>query len=172
PDQGAAAVIKFALYTGLRRGEIFKLEWSNVDVDRKIITLRNPKGGTDQNLPISKEAAEVIKALPKSNSLWVFPSSKTGGKRKCIRGAWAEIRKAANLPSNFRFHGLHHHFASALVSGGIDLYVVQKLLTHKDAATTQRYAHLSDNALRKAVDISAEILRPKSKTEKIINFFK
>ena len=49
------------------------------------------------------------------------------------------------------FNGLRHNFASTLVSNGVDLYTVQKLLTHKDASTTQRYAHLSDKALRDAV---------------------
>jgi site-specific recombinase XerD len=70
------------------------------------------------------------------------------------------------LPEGFRFHGLRHHFASTLVSNGVDLMVVSRLLTHKDAKTTQRYAHLAPGAIRDAALKSGELLTPQEKTEK------
>jgi site-specific recombinase XerD len=54
------------------------------------------------------------------------------GREPIFNGPWQRIRKAADLPEGFRLHGLRHHFASTLVSAGVDLLVVQKLLTHKD----------------------------------------
>ncbi|MBW1953774.1 MAG: tyrosine-type recombinase/integrase, partial [Deltaproteobacteria bacterium] len=70
---------------------------------------------------------------------------------------------------NFRFHGLRHHFASVLVSNGVDLTVVQGLLTHKDARTTQRYAHLAPGALKEAAIRSGELLTTKVTTGNIIS---
>ena len=87
---------------------------------------------------------------------------KNGNQRTDFRGPWYRIKKAAELPKAFRLHGLRHHFASSLVSAGVDLYTVSKLLTHKDTATTQRYAHLADQTLRDAVNLSDELQNPKT----------
>ena len=97
----------------------------------------------------------------------MFPG-KDGQQRTDFKGPWQRIRKAAGLPESFRFHGLRHHFASTLVSAGYDLLVVQKLLTHKDSRTTQRYAHLSPGALKDAALKSGELLQPKVKPEQAI----
>jgi integrase/ribosomal protein L40E len=167
PIRESARFIKFALLTGLRRGELFKLTWDDVDFERGLIRLRDPKGGKTENLPVSNEAQEILRTL-EAVSTYVFPG-KDGKQRTNFNGPWRRIREAAGLPLNFRFHGLRHHFASTLVSNGVDLLVVQKLLTHKDAKTTQRYAHLSPGALKEAAVRSGELLTPKPKSEKIIN---
>jgi integrase len=167
PCRESAAFVKFTLYTGLRRGELFKLTWDDVDFTRSLITLRDPKGGKTQTIPISNQAIEVLKGLT-PDSPFVFPG-KNGQQRTDFKGPWQRIRKAAGLPGNFRFHGLRHHFASALVSAGYDLLVVQKLLTHKDSRTTQRYAHLSPGALKEAAARSGELLTPSAATGNIIN---
>jgi integrase len=163
PFKESAALVKFALFTGLRRGEIFKLTWDNVDFERGIITLKDPKSAKTQNIPVSMEALEILKSLEMSSS-FVFPG-KGGKQRSEFNGPWQRIRKAAGLPENFRFHGLRHHFASALVSNGVDLLIVQKLLTHKDSKTTQRYAHLAPGALKEAALNSGKLLIPQAKWE-------
>jgi integrase len=167
PFKDTVAFIKFALYTGFRRGELFKLTWDDVDFDRGIITLQDPKSGKTENIPVSKEALDVLKSL-EATSPFVFPG-KDGKQRVEFNGPWRRIREAAGLPSNFRFHGLRHHFASTLVSNGVDLLVVQKLLTHKDSKTTSRYAHLAPGALRDAALKSGALLTPKGGSEKVIN---
>jgi len=160
PDKMASSIIKFALYTGIRRGELFKLCWHDIDFSRQTIKLRDPKGNKDQALPLSGEATDVLRGVPhKFDTPFVF-YGKNGQKRKDIRTAWKAIRKNAQLPDDFRFHGLRHNYASQLVSAGVDLYTVQKLLTHKDAATTQRYAHLADKTLRDAVNLSGKLFKP------------
>jgi integrase len=161
PIRESAAFVKFALHTGLRRGEMFKLTWDDVDFERGLIRLGDPKGGKTENLPISNEALEILRTL-ETISAYVFPG-KNGKQRKNFNGPWQRIREAAALPANFRFHGLRHHFASTLVSAGYDLLVVQKLLTHKDAKTTQRYAHLAPGTLKEAAFKSGELLKPKAK---------
>jgi integrase len=161
PCAMSAAFIGFALYTGARRGELFKLTWEDVDFERNMITLREPKGGKTQTIPVSPRALEVLKEL-EVTSPYVFPG-KDGHQRTDFKGPWQRIRKAAGLPDNFRFHGLRHHFASALVSAGYDLLLVQRLLTHKDARTTQRYAHLAPGALREAA-VGSGVLLSSNKT--------
>ena len=69
------------------------------------------------------------------------------------------IKKELGLPKDFRAnHGLRHVFASMLVSDGVVLFTVQKLLTHKDPPMTQGYAHLRDDAFRKGSDRAMEII--------------
>ncbi len=156
PFKESAAFVKFALFTGLRRGEMFKLTWDDIDFERGLIRLRDPKGGKTENLPVSNEALGVLKTL-EVTSPYVFPG-KHGKQRSEFNGPWQRIRKAAGLPEGFRFHGLRHHFASTLVSHGVDLLVVQKLLTHKDSKTTQRYAHLAPGAIKDAALKSGDLL--------------
>ncbi|MGA2935725.1 MAG: site-specific integrase [Syntrophobacteraceae bacterium] len=173
PCQCTASLIKFALLTGLRRGELFRLEWMDVDFEHRLITLRAPKGGKTMTIPVSKEAAGVLSEMDRLSkeavgdlpdmdrlSVYVFPNT-DGTTRKSIRDPWESIKTKAKLPADFRFHGLRHSWASRMVSSGIDLAVIQTLMTHKHASTTERYAHLMPNALKRAADASAEIMTPK-----------
>lgn len=166
PCRSSAVFVKFSLFTGLRRGELFKLAWDDVDFERGLLTLRKPIGGKTQTIPVSSQALNVLREL-EITSPFVFPG-KDGQQRTDFKGPWKRIRQAAGLPHNFRFHGLRHHFASTLVSAGYDLLVVQKLLTHKDSRTTQRYAHLSPGVLKEAALKSGELLNPELDSKKII----
>lgn len=160
------AFILFMLHTGLRRGELFKLQWKDINFDNKAMTLRDPKGKIDQTLPLSDKAVEILKNVPTEfETSWIF-YGKDGQQRKDFKGPWLRVKSAAGLPESFRLHGLRHHYASSLVSNGVDLFTVQKLLCHKDASTTQRYAHLADKALRDAVNLSDALLAPKSENFK------
>jgi len=163
PDKMSSSFVKFALCTGLRRGEMFKLTWNDIDFDRNSVTLIDPKGKENQTLPLSEKAIDVLRNIPKNYDTPYIFYGRNGKKRVDFKGPWQGIKKAAGLPDDFRLHGLRHHFASALVSGGVDLYIVQKLLTHKDASTTQRYAHLHNETLRNAVNLSDELLEPRQK---------
>ncbi len=98
----------------------------------------------------------------RSDSNFVFPG-KNGRQRTDFKGPWERIRKPAGLPEGFRFHGLRHHYASTLVSNGIDLTVVKELMTHKEMTTTQRYAHLRPDAVKRAAEKAGELLKPKRK---------
>ncbi|NLI34240.1 MAG: site-specific integrase [Deltaproteobacteria bacterium] len=161
PFKDTAAFIKFAMFTGLRRGELFKLTWDDVDFDRGMVTLRDPKGGKSQTIPVCSPALDVLRELDVV-STFVFPG-KDGKQRTDFKGPWGRIRKAAGLPEGFRFHGLRHHYASTLVSNGVDLAVVKELLTHKDMTTTQRYAHLRPDAVKRAAEKAGELLNAKGR---------
>ena len=85
---------------------------------------------------------------------YVFPSPITGRPSASIFFPWNRIRKRAGL-ADVRLHDLRHSFASCLVNAGKDLYVVQKLLGHSHARSTQRYAHLAPNTLADAAEVVA-----------------
>lgn len=156
PCENSAAFVRFALYTGMRRGELFKMTWNDVDFERNMTRLREPKGGKTLTVPVSAEAIAVLRNLPVT-STFVFPG-KNGGMRTDFKGPWQRIRKAAGLPDDFRFHGLRHNFASALVSSGVDLAVLRELLTHKDTRTSARYSHLRPAVVREVASRSGELI--------------
>lgn len=158
PNRNAAHLMQLALFTGMRRGELFNLRWEDLDLENGFIHIQAPKGGTSQKIPMNEAARELLEALPRSSSIYVFPG-KDGGRLKNIQPTLQRIRTRAGLPKDFRpLHGLRHTFASMLASSGkVDMYTLQKLLTHKSPVMTQRYAHLRDDALKRASGVAGEI---------------
>jgi integrase len=155
----AGPMMKLVLFSGMRRGELFRLKWKHVDFDRGFITIRNPKGGKSQKIPLNDGARETLLNHIKTDSPYVFPG-RGGRQRTDINKEVNRIKKAAGLPKDFRpLHGIRHTYASMLASSGkVDLYTLQKLLTHKDPGMTQRYAHLRDDALKKASSVADDLI--------------
>ena len=157
-DIEAANIMRLALYTGMRRGEMFKLKWDDIDFQRGFISIKNPKGGVSQKIPLNEQARQVLEKHPKTSEyVFVRPDGKPFTD---IRRRVNPIKEAAGIPADFRaLHGLRHTYASMLASSGkVDLYTLQKLLTHKSPIMTQRYAHLRDEALKKASDLAGQII--------------
>jgi integrase len=159
PDKQAANLIKLALYTGMRRSELFRLQWTDVDLENGFISISESKGGSSQKIPLNDAAREVLLNHPKNESEFVFPG-RFGGQRKSIQKESNKIKKLAGLPKNFRpLHGYRHTFASMLASSGkVDMFTLQKLLTHKHPAMTQRYAHLRDESLKQASNLMGSLV--------------
>jgi integrase len=160
----------------MRRGEILKLKWTDLDKDRGFITLRDPKGGPDQRIPLSNAVSDIFDSItPHPKNPYIFPGRFAGSHLTIIpRESLERIRKSAGLPQGFRpLHGLRHVYASMLASSGqVDLYTLQKLLTHKSPHMTQRYAHLRDLALKKAADLAGSLVKQSAirpENEKVIN---
>jgi len=167
-DIQAANIMRLALYTGMRRGEMFKLKWNDIDFQRGFIAIKNPKGGVSQKIPLNEQARHVLENHPKTEILKdnqkktsenVFVR-KDGKPFTDIQKRVNKIKHAAGIPDDFRaLHGLRHTYASMLASSGkVDLYTLQKLLTHKSPVMTQRYAHLRDEALRNASTLAGQII--------------
>lgn len=158
----AGPMMLCALYTGMRRGEMFKLEWSDLDFERGFILLRDPKGGKNQSIPMNSQARKLLESMPRICQ-YVFAGrpDKNGNyaPRTRIADQVNRIKKAAGLPKDFRaLHGLRHVYASMLASSGkVDMYTLQKLMTHKSADMTQRYAHLRDESLTRAGQVVDDI---------------
>ena len=156
PDQDAAALLRLALVTGMRRGALLALRWSDCDFERALITLQgaSAKKGKTEFIPMTTAARSILEAVGRTASPFVFPG-KDGGQRQDFRRMARRVRDKAGLSKDFRpLHGLRHAYASMLISSGqVDLYSLQKLLTHESPAMTQRYSHLRDEALRKAASV-------------------
>ena len=164
-DQICANLMRLALYTGMRRGEILRLRWEDIDFERGFIHIRDPKGGKDQTIPMNDTAREVLQGQQKGDGVWVFPGRMKGHHAVEMRNSVARIIKAAGLPKDFRpLHGLRHVYASMLASSGeVDMYTLQKLLTHKSPQMTQRYAHLRDDVMKRAADLAGKLISEATK---------
>jgi integrase len=159
-DIEAANIMRLALYTGMRRGEMFKLKWNDIDFQRGFIAIRNPKGGVSQKIPMNEQARQVLKNHPKAEGKENVFLRPDGEPFTDIRRRVNPIKEAAGIPDDFRaLHGLRHTYASMLASSGkVDLYTLQKLLTHKSPIMTQRYAHLRDESLKNASKLAGQII--------------
>lgn len=170
PDKMTAGFIKFALLTGVRRGSLFPLKWSDIDFDRDMVTLmisHRRKGIETVSKTVCPEAMDVLKSLPRT-SAYVFPG-RSNGERTDFKGPWRRVRKAAGLPDTTRFHDLRHTFGSYHAMNGTDLQIIQQLMNHRDYRTTLKYAHLSESVVNGAAAKTGQILTPKGQTGKVIN---
>lgn len=163
-DQDAAALMRLALVTGMRKGALIALRWEDCDFERNIITLRgeSAKKGTTDFIPMTPAAKAILEAIQERKSDYVFPG-RNGGKRTDYRRIARRVKEKAGLPKDFRpLHGLRHNYASRLASSGdVELYTLQKLLTHSSPQMTQRYAHLRDETLMKAALIADKMMEKK-----------
>lgn len=168
PDQNAASFMRLALATGMRRGALMGLRWDDLDFARGFITLRGEtaKKGKTEIIPMTKAAREILEGIIRSESLYVFPG-KDGGPRHEFRRIAQRVKRKAGLPEDFRpLHGLRHAYASFLASSGqVDLYTLQRLLTHSSPQMTQRYAHLADETLQRAASISDNLFIPRTEAD-------
>jgi integrase len=151
-------IVRFAVLTGLRLGEITHLQWPQVDFDRKVIAVQSSrtfrtKNGKRRVVPMSDSVHELLKAIrARSDTEYVFSIK---GKR--ISESWVthRFKKAvvkAGITDDLHFHSLRHTFASWLVQDGVSLYEVQKLLGHSSIAVTQVYSHLQPEQLHATVN--------------------
>ena len=164
-DIEAANVMRMALFTGMRRGELFKLKWEDIDFDHGFFDIRNPKGGKSQKIPFNSQVHQILMNHPRTaENVFVRGDGKPFAD---IRRRVNPIKKAAGIPDSFRaLHGLRHTYASTLASSGqVDMYTLQKMLTHKSPLMTQRYAHLRDETMRKASTLAGNIIEEAAKTK-------
>lgn len=161
PYRVGAYMMMLVLYTGLRRGEMLRLKWTDIDWHRKNILIRDAKSGRDEIIPLSsysEKLFKMIQELEPGDSSFVFPGI-NGGQRSDIRRPVNEIKVEAELPKDFRaLHGLRHVFASGLISRGVSKDIVARLLTHKGQTVTDRYAHIRDDALQQAAELAGQIV--------------
>ncbi len=138
-------MVLLTVNTGLRRGEVLQLKWSDVDLLQRKVIIRgdNAKSGKTRYVPLNDEAVSTLQRWQPSAEAtgWVFPA-RDGGRLTSIKTSWKCVLKNAAI-ADFRWHDLRHHFASRLVMKGVDLNTVRELLGHSDLSMTLRYAHLS-----------------------------
>ena len=153
-----AAVFRLLMLTGARRGEILGLRWPEVDLNRQLLLLpplRHKSGGTSRPkaIPLPHAAVDVLKGRKRTGD-FVFGSAEADEAMSVPRRAWSRVLVQASV-SDASFHVLRHTLASFAIADGASLYVVGKTLGHAKAESTQRYAHLRDDATAKASEGAA-----------------
>ena len=174
-DSGVFALYYIDLTTGLRRGELLGLKWSDIDlgkgdlrvqrqigrIDGKIIEMPLKTKNAYRTLPLSADAISVLMQQRRKtgNSEWVFPSP-TGGPMSpdSVLHMLQRVLKRAGLP-RIRFHDLRHTFATMALQNGVDVKTVSSMLGHYSAGfTLDTYAHVTTDAQLKAAQTMGNIL--------------
>lgn len=159
PNQNAANAIRLQLLTGARIGEVLTAKWVDFDLNRGvwIKPSHHTKQKRTEHLPLSGVAISLLKTMrceAETSNPHVFPGKVPGQPIKELKRFWKAITSAAEI-TNYRIHDNRHTHASHLVSSGLSLPVVGRILGHTNPLTTQRYAHLADDPLRDAVEVMA-----------------
>ena len=174
-DSGVFALYYIDLTTGLRRGELLGLKWSDIDLEKgdlrvqrqigringKIIEMPLKTKNAYRTLPLSADAISVLMQQRRKtgNSEWVFPSP-TGGPMSpdSVLHMLQRVLKRAGLP-RIRFHDLRHTFATMALQNGVDVKTVSSMLGHYSAGfTLDTYAHVTTDAQMKAAQTMGNIL--------------
>src|SRR5262245_39557051 len=116
----------------MRKSEQLNLKWSDIDFQRKLITIKEAKSGESRRVPMNDRVIEALKALPTMlHNPYVFYGRKLGQplKNGIKHSDWEKYLEAAGI-QDFHWHDLRHTFASRLVMKGVDLYTVRKLMGH------------------------------------------
>lgn len=157
----AANAIILLLLTGLRKMELFSLQWTQVDLSRGTMRLLRTKGGRGRTVVLNSMALAILRKIQEGAEPacpWVFPAHRGEGHLVDARKALRRAMKRANI-SDLRVHDLRRSFASLAVNAGVDLYQVKDLLGHSTVAVTQKaYAHLQQDTLRTASEVVAKTI--------------
>ncbi|CZF83986.1 Tyrosine recombinase XerD [Grimontia celer] len=148
-------LILLAMNTGLRRGELLSLAWSDIYFTERYLQVRggNAKSKQGRTIPLNNEAYNALFNWREQNqkATYVF-EGKAGVPLTEVKKPWGMVMKMAEI-EEFNFHDLRHHFASKLVMAGVDLNTVRELLGHADLKMTLRYAHLAPEHKAAAVSL-------------------
>jgi len=141
PNEHVGKMILVAAYTGLRRGELLRVNEGRATLRDGLLMLdATTKTGKPRTIPVPEEIEPIIRSMP-------LPVA-----AHTIRTGWKNAAQACGL-SNVHFHDLRHTYASWLVQAKVPMRTVQELMGHTTLAMTQRYSHLADDHLRDAVDM-------------------
>jgi integrase len=156
PNQRAANAVRFQLLTGARIGEVLSARWSDVDLTRGvwIKPSHHTKQKRTEHLPLSAPALVLLAEMREragTEERYLFPGNTPDKPLQGIKKFWRSITEQAGL-ADYRLHDNRHTHASHLVSSGLSLEIVGRLLGHTNPLTTKRYAHLADDPLRAAAE--------------------
>ncbi|HEX5806627.1 MAG TPA: tyrosine-type recombinase/integrase [Macromonas sp.] len=134
-----AALVRFALATGCRAGEITGLEWNRVDLDRKTAWLNQTKNGTPRGVPLNEDAIEVLREQIGKSLQHCFTYQGKQIKWELTNSAWHTALAAAGI-RDFRFHDLRHTWASWHRQAGTSCDELKDLGGWKSRVMVDRYA--------------------------------
>lgn len=141
------------LHTGLRASDAGNLRWSNIDLEKGLIRLRQEKTSKGLTIPLSNTLRGYLLDYGTETPL-LFPDLITDNKRQKVRMHIQKILREGGYEwKKIGCHAFRHTFASHMVIRGASIYDVKELLGHKSIYMTQMYAHLSESATRRSVDL-------------------
>ena len=139
PQQSLRYIIEFAIETGMRRSEILKLKWENIE--NGIASLYNTKNGDDRHVPLTRHSQRILNELTKVSD-YVFPIT-----ADCLKSAWNRIKTKSGV-KDLRFHDLRHESVSRFFEMGLSIPEVALISGHKDVRQLFQYTHLKPQNLR------------------------
>ena len=144
--------VQLSLNTGMRAGEQFGLKWQDVDFDRRLICLHDTKNGQSRHIPLNNDAVAALRALEgqRNGQQWVHLNWR--GDKAASPRFWFEQAVKEMKCEGVVWHSLRHTFASRLAMAGESLLTIGRLMGHRTLTQTARYAHLSPDHMRAAVD--------------------
>jgi integrase len=149
-------IIQFAIQTGMRRGELMGLRWSDIDIPNRKAYLHNTKNGDPRQVPLTKTAIEILSALTKEQSGIVFPMSlgtlRIQFERVCNKAKERYQELGTNPFEDLRFHDLRHEALSRLSDAGLNVIELSHISGHKTLAMLKRYVHCSHPAIFMKLD--------------------
>jgi integrase len=145
----AAAALRLLIFTGARLREILDLRWDHVDLERGLLFLPDSKTGK-KTIVLGGAAVAVFTGLERVGKC-VIAGIDPDKPRADLQRPWALVSRRAGL-EGLRLHDLRHSFASVGAGSGLGLPIIGKLLGHSNSKTTERYAHLAADPVRRAAD--------------------
>jgi integrase len=160
-NQSVANAIRLMLLTGARKSEALTARWEDFNLELGVWTKpsHHTKQKRTEHVPLSAPALQLLASMKEKadRNANLFPGDVSEQPLNEIKWAWAKLCKQAKI-ENVRLHDLRHTYASHLVSSGMSLPIVGRLLGHTQPQTTARYAHLADDPLRQATNRFASIV--------------
>jgi integrase len=167
-NTGFIDAINLIALTGCRKSEICNLAWSEVDFAQGFLRLSKSKAGP-RAVPLGDDAIILLASLKENgDSQWVFPTRRGAGPIVGLQKVWISLRTKAALP-DLRIHDLRHSFASEALNAGASLFLTGSVLGHRQAATTQRYAHLQSSPVRAVATSTAARINNALQKTKIVS---
>ena len=158
-------LVKFALATGLRQANVLQLEWSQVDIQRKVAWIHadQAKAGRDIHVSLNETALGVLRRQIGKHPVRVFTFR--GKPIAWINTrAWREALKKAEI-ANFRWHDLRHTWASWLAQNGVPISDIQEMGAWESVEMVRRYAHLAPAHLARRAEVVDKLLDTNSAQE-------
>ena len=151
-------LVIFTVMTGMRRGEVANLHWSDVDLDRKLVHIHSTttfraKWGKQRVIPLNDQVVELLRkrtSKDPSNYVFIFQDKKV--REGYLSHRFKDYVRAAGISKRLHFHSLRHTHATWLVQDSVSIYEVQKLLGHSSIEMTQIYSHLLPEQLHATVN--------------------
>ncbi|CCE23825.1 tyrosine-type recombinase/integrase [Methylotuvimicrobium alcaliphilum] len=135
-------LVLMAMTTGMRKNELMRLTWKDIDFDNGLAFLHNTKNGEPRVCPVPIHTLTELKKFRGVGSALLFPSALKPDRPFEFKKHWKKALEQAKV-ENFVFHSLRHDFCSSLAMHGATLAEIAELAGHKDLQTTKRYTHLS-----------------------------